>query len=273
MKQPNRLEVVALSDSGLIRSNNEDAVFVDATLGIAILADGMGGYNAGEVASGMATTLLANNFAHFLPTYAAKTKGVFDVGLVERYLANEVQEANLAIFNTAQSQPQYSGMATTLVFAWFYENRMSVAHLGDSRLYRWRDAQLVRLTHDHSLLQEQIDSGLITPEAARHSLNRNLVTRGLGVMPQVDTEIHTHSMQPDDLVLLCSDGLTDMLEDQQIANVLQTLGADLPAAAEELVHLANLAGGRDNISVILVRLGGRNMTPGAWWHKLLGGFK
>lgn len=273
MKLSHPLEAVALSDPGLIRSNNEDAVFVDAALGIAILADGMGGYNAGEVASGMATTLLATNFARFLPAYLANNDGALDISQIERHIESEVQEANLAIFNTAQSQPQYSGMATTLVFAWFYANRMSVAHLGDSRLYLWRDAQLQALTRDHSLLQEQIDSGLITPEAARHSQNRNLVTRGLGVTPRVDTEIHTHNLQSGDVVLLCSDGLTDMLEDQQIAVVLETLGADLHAAAEELVHLANLAGGRDNISVILVKVKSDGASSGAWWHKLLTCFK
>jgi len=269
MNLSDALEVAVCSDPGLVRSHNEDAVFADAGLGIAILADGMGGYNAGEVASGMATTLLASNFSRFIPIHTEGMEGHGDADFVERYVADEVAMANSAIFNAARSQPRYAGMGTTLVLAWFYDNRMSVAHVGDSRLYRLRGKSFEQLTRDHSLLQEQLDSGMITPEEARYSQNRNLVTRALGVDPDVQTEIHAHDLQVGDIVLLCSDGLNDMVEDSEIALTLETLGGNLKLAADQLVHMANENGGRDNISVILVKVRGDYSSPRGWWHKLL----
>lgn len=273
MKLPEALEMVVRTDPGMVRSHNEDAVFADGGLGLAILADGMGGYNAGEVASGMATTLLATNFSRFVPTLTARLAGSDDVGFAERHLADEVAAANSAIFNAAQSQPQYAGMGTTLVLAWFHDNQMNVAHLGDSRLYRLRDERFEQLTKDHSLLQEQLDSGMITPEEARYSQNKNLVTRALGVDPEVETEIHAHDVQIGDIFLLCSDGLNDMVDDEEIALTLQTLGGNLTLAAEQLVQMANDNGGRDNISVILVKVRGDYGSPRGWWQKLLAGLK
>ena len=263
------LEMVARTDPGRLRARNEDAVFAEPGLGLAILADGMGGYNAGEVASGMATTLLATNFARTIAGGMADSGGAGEVDLAERCIGNEVAIANAAIFNAAQSQPQYAGMGTTLVLAWFHDNRMSVAHIGDSRLYRWRERRLVQLTKDHSLLQEMLDSGMITAEEARFSQNRNLVTRALGVDPDVRAEIHLHDLVVGDIVLLCSDGLSDMVDDEEIALTLDTLGGNLVQAAEQLVRIANENGGRDNISVILVRVRGDYAAPRGWWHKLL----
>lgn len=261
--------MVVRTDPGMVRSHNEDAVFADAALGVAILADGMGGYNAGEVASGMATTLLSTNFAQFIPGRNARSEGYCDDHFAARHIASEVTAANVAIFNAAQSQPQYAGMGTTLVLAWFYDNRMSVAHLGDSRLYRLRGEHFEQLTRDHSLLQEQLDSGMITPEEARYSQNKNLVTRALGVDPDVETEIHAHDVQAGDILLFCSDGLNDMVDDDEIALTLQTLGGNLTLAAEQLIQMANDNGGRDNVSVILVKVRGDYSAPGGWWQKLL----
>ncbi|MDP3537093.1 MAG: Stp1/IreP family PP2C-type Ser/Thr phosphatase [Azonexus sp.] len=269
MKLSEALEMVVRTDPGMVRSHNEDAVFADAELGIAILADGMGGYNAGEVASGMATTLLSTNFSRFIPTRSDRSEGFCDTGFAERHIAGEVAAANSAIFNAAQSQPQYAGMGTTLVLTWFYDNRVSVAHLGDSRLYRLRHDALEQLTRDHSLLQEQLDSGMITPEEARYSQNKNLVTRALGVDPDVETEIHAYDVQSGDILLLCSDGLNDMVDDNEIALTLQTLGGNLALAAEQLVQLANDNGGRDNVSVVLVKVRGDYSSPRGWWQKLL----
>lgn len=269
MRLAEALEVAVSTDPGLVRSHNEDAVFADASLGIAILADGMGGYNAGEVASGMATTLLASNFSQLIQTLAERPQGCCSELEAASHIAGEVSNANGAIFNASQFQPQYAGMGTTLVLAWFYDNRMSVAHVGDSRLYRLRGEYFEQLTRDHSLLQEQLDSGMITAEEARYSQNRNLVTRALGVDPDVETEIHVHDLLPGDIVLLCSDGLSDMVEDEEIALTLQTLGGNLELAAEQLVHLANDNGGRDNISVILIKVRGDYAEPRGWWQKLL----
>jgi protein phosphatase len=267
------LEMAVCTDPGLVRSHNEDAVFADASLGIAILADGMGGYNAGEVASGMATTLLASNFSQLIQAMTARPQGCCSELEVASHIAGEVSIANGAIFNASQIQPHYAGMGTTLVLAWFYDNRMSVAHVGDSRLYRLRGERFEQLTRDHSLLQELLDSGMITAEEARYSQNRNLVTRALGVDPDVETEIHVHDLLPGDIVLLCSDGLSDMVEDDEIALTLQTLGGNLALAAEQLVHLANDNGGRDNVSVILIKVRGDYAEPRGWWQRLLASMK
>ncbi len=269
MKLPEALEMAVRTDPGLIRAHNEDAVFADAGLGLAILADGMGGYNAGEVASGMASTLLATNFARFIPTCTGHSDGAGDPDFASHHLAAEVSAANLAIFNASHSQPQYAGMGTTLVVAWFYDNRVNVAHVGDSRLYRLRGKHFEQLTRDHSLLQEQLDNGMITPEEARVSQNRNLVTRALGVEPVLDVEVHVHDVMTGDILLLCSDGLNDMVEDEDIQLILQTLGGNLELAAEQLVHLANDNGGRDNVSVILIKVLGDYPVPRGWWQKLL----
>src|SRR5689334_18423920 len=145
-------------------------------------------------------------------------------------------------------------MGTTLVVALFYDNRMTVAHIGDSRLYMLRGDEFRQITRDHSLLQEQIDSGMITPEQAKMSQNKNLVTRALGIDPTVEPEIHDYETQPGDIYLLCSDGLCDMVSDEDIGMVLQTLSSNLKLCAEHLVQMANDNGGRDNISVILVRV-------------------
>jgi protein phosphatase len=273
MRLAEALEMVARTDPGMIRSHNEDAVFADAGLGLAILADGMGGYNAGEVASCMATTRLAEDMARVIASCVAQGGGMCDTALIEQHIVNEVGAANAAIFNASQSCSQYTGMGTTLVLAWFYDNRMSVAHVGDSRLYRLRGECFEQLTRDHSLLQEQLDSGMITAEQARYADNRNLVTRALGVDPGVEVEINDYEVQPGDIVLLCSDGLNDMVEDDEIGLALRTLGGNLTLAADHLVHMTNENGGRDNVSVILVKVLGDYASPKGWWQRLLARLK
>ncbi len=267
------LEMAVRTDPGRVRSHNEDAVFAEAGLGIAILADGMGGYNAGEVASGMATTLLSTNFSSFIPAQAPGGPGYGNPAFAELHIAAEVSMANAAIYNASLSQPQYNGMGTTLVLAWFYDNRVSVGHVGDSRLYRLRGDDFEQLTKDHSLLQEQLDSGMITPEEARYSQNKNLVTRALGVEADVQTEIHDYDVRVGDILVLCSDGLNDMVEDEEIALTLKTLGRNLPLAADQLIEMANDNGGRDNVSVILIKVRGDFAMHRGWWHSLLARFK
>ncbi|MEN9481871.1 MAG: hypothetical protein RLZZ298_3266 [Pseudomonadota bacterium] len=273
MNLSHALEVVARTDPGMIRSHNEDAVFADAALGLAILADGMGGYNAGEVASGMATTLLATNFSQIVPTSQPQLREAGGETQAHRLFIEQISDTNSAIFNAAESQPQYAGMGTTLVFAWFHDNLLSVAHVGDSRLYRLRGDKFEQITRDHSLLQEQLDSGMITAAEARYSQNKNLVTRALGVDPVVEPEIQDYVAQAGDIYLLCSDGLNDMVEDQEIGLTLQTLGSNLALAADQLVQMANDNGGRDNVSVILVKIRGDYSAPQSWWRKLLAWLK
>lgn len=266
------LEVAMESHSGMVRPHNEDSVHADPAVGVVILADGMGGYNAGEVASGMATTLLGSMLEEAFAAQPAYT----DVGgrrYAEIALEREVAITNQSIFNAAQSQPQYAGMGTTLVAAVFHDDAVTVAHIGDSRMYRFRNGKLSQVTKDHSLLQEQIDSGMITPEQARHSQNKNLVTRALGVDASVETEIHEYPVQADDIYLLCSDGLNDMVEDEEIAMTLEALGANLQLCASQLVQMANDNGGRDNVSVILVRVKRKFAAPRGFWQRFLAWFR
>ena len=267
------LEIVAKTDPGMVRSHNEDAVRVDAASGLVILADGMGGYNAGEVASGMATALLGTELVKCFATKAPHTIEPDGRAWAQLALAAEVARANTSIYQSAQSQPQYAGMGTTLVAGVFYDNTLTVAHIGDSRLYRLRDGEFEQITRDHSLLQEQIDSGLITKEQARHSQNRNLVTRALGVDPEVAAELHDHAVKPGDLYLLCSDGLSDMVDDEDIGMTLGMLAANLELCATQLIQMANDNGGRDNVSVIVVKVKNDFAVPRGWWARLLSWFR
>ncbi len=268
------LEIVARTDPGMVRGHNEDAVFANPTQGFVILADGMGGYNAGEVASGMATMLLSGEFeTAFSVTPPYKVDGAGGELYAHRCIKEKVALANSAIYNAAASQPQYVGMGTTLVSAVFFDNQVTVAHIGDSRLYRLRGDELTVVTHDHSLLQEQIDSGLISAEEARFSQNKNLVTRALGVDPEVEPEIHDYPVLPGDIYLLCSDGLNDMVEDEEIQLTLQTLAANLELAATQLIQMANDNGGRDNVSVILVKILRPFPANRSWWSRFVAWFK
>jgi protein phosphatase len=239
----------AQTDPGRTRDNNEDSVAFDDATHLAVLADGMGGYNAGEIASGMATAFIKSELSRWLSEAGPQANAL----QVRRAIEICVDNANLSVFNSANSNPQYSGMGTTLVVGVFQGNRLLLGHIGDSRCYRWRANQLVQITRDHSLLQEQMDAGLLTPEQAAISPNRNLVTRALGVELDVMLELHEHTVEQGDLYLMCSDGLTDMVEDPAIARVLQS-GATLHKLAEELVSLANENGGRDNITVLLTQV-------------------
>lgn len=249
------LELATATDPGMVRSHNEDSIAADARLGLAVLADGMGGYNAGEVASGIAVALITEEMKKALEARAPHEVGGADgAPRGEALIREHAARANAAIYQAAQSQPQYSGMGTTLVVTLFYDNRVSVGHIGDSRLYRLRGDSFEQVTRDHSLLQEQIDSGMITKEQAKHSANKNLVTRAVGIDPEVEAEVHTYEVEPGDVYLMCSDGLNDMVDDEDIHLTLSSLRANLPLAAAQLVQQANDNGGRDNVSVILVKV-------------------
>jgi serine/threonine protein phosphatase PrpC len=245
-------DYVALTDTGRMRNNNEDALAFDAENGLAVLADGMGGYNAGEVASGMATSLITTELGRWLTQTGAQAPGKE----VRRAMENCVSDANSAIYSAACSNMDFAGMGTTLVVCVFQDTRLVLGHIGDSRCYRWRNGTLAQLTRDHSLLQEQLDAGLITPAQAAVSPNRNLVTRALGVEDAVMLEMNEHRVEPGDIYLMCSDGLSDMLSDAAIASIFSD-EFPLDTLAANLIESANMSGGRDNISVLLV-----NAAPG-----------
>jgi serine/threonine protein phosphatase PrpC len=274
MKIAEALEIFSQTDPGMVRSHNEDSVACEPACGLAVLADGMGGYNAGEVASGIAVSVVATEVSHRLlnasPVDITENGGE-ELGI--SLLRDNIQKANASIFHAAQSQPQYAGMGTTIVSALFYDNRVAVGHVGDSRMYRLRGEVLETITHDHSLLQEQLDSGMISLEDARLSKNKNLVTRAVGIDAHVDSEIHVHEVLVGDIYLLCSDGLNDMVEDDDIQATLFALQSNLPLAASQLIQMANDNGGRDNISVILVKVKGKFSVPRGWLAKLLNWFE
>jgi serine/threonine protein phosphatase PrpC len=251
MNSGSALEIASATDPGTVRARNEDCLAADSELGLAVLADGMGGYSAGEVASGIAVAVLASEMKRALADENWRRNAVN--GPTE-LLREHIARANATILRAAKKQPQYSGMGTTLVAAMFHDNRVCVGHVGDSRMYRLRNETFTQLTRDHSLLQEQIDSGFLTKEEARLSQNKNLVTRALGVDERVESEIRSYDVQPGDLYLLCSDGLNDMVLDEEIQLVLNSLNANLPLAASQLVQMANDNGGLDNVSVILVKV-------------------
>ncbi len=268
------LEMISLTHPGMVRAHNEDSVACEPSCGLVVLTDGMGGYNAGEVASGIAVSVVSSEIRHYLEEARPEDKDAAsgeDVAVM--LLKTNVQKANSSIFHAAHSQPQYAGMGTTIVSGLFYDNRVAVAHIGDSRMYRLRGEVFESITRDHSLLQEQIDSGMISKADARMSQNKNLVTRAVGIDAEVEAEVHVHEVKRGDIYLLCSDGLNDMVEDDDIADTVKMLKSNLPLLAKQLIQTANDNGGRDNVSVILVKVKGDFAAPRGIYSKVLSWFK
>jgi protein phosphatase len=239
-------EICTQTDPGLVRGNNEDVVEFDAATRLCLLADGMGGYNAGEVASRMAVGFIQHELGRWLAQAGADA----NAREVRRAMDICVDNANRSVFNAANANPQFAGMGTTLVVAVFQADRLVIGHIGDSRCYRLRGQVLQQITNDHSLLQEQLDAGLITRQQALTATYKNLVTRALGVQDTVLLEVSEHRVDAGDVFLMCSDGLSDMVLDADIAAVLASSGT-LSEKAQRLVLAANDQGGRDNISVLL----------------------
>jgi len=271
MSQHATLDIASLSHPGMVRTHNEDSVFVDAAAGLAVLADGMGGYNAGEVASGIAVNVISNGLLPELRSDRELSKVDVTTGLTHAalLLQQQIAAANKSIYEAAQARPECAGMGTTLVSAVFCGNRVSIGHVGDSRCYRLRAEKFEQLTHDHSLLQEQIDSGVLTPEQAKYSLNKNLVTRALGIEAIVPADIAEYRVEPEDIYLLCSDGLTDMVDPEAVHAIVEEKRGELAGAAGRLIDLANQNGGRDNISVILLRVPAEFLPSSGWVQRWL----
>jgi len=250
-----KLQCLGMTDTGRVREHNEDTIAWDSNIGLLVLADGMGGYNAGEVASGIAVKTIVNlvreAVEHEDLTIADPVTGMSRVAII---LRDAITRANKIIFQTARTQPNCEGMGTTVVGALFYNNRVTVAHVGDSRMYRMRGAGFEQVTLDHSLLQELVDRGFYSPEEAQRAANKNYVTRALGVEAAVEVEIQEHPAQRGDIYVVCSDGLSDMVEDDDIQLTINTFGANLDTVAKHLVQLANDNGGKDNISVLLAQV-------------------
>ena len=255
MSLAGKIKIAEITDVGMVRDHNEDAIGSNADVGLLVLADGMGGYNAGEVASGIAVQTITE-----LAVEGAGREERNDVdphsGMMRQtiVLRDAIARANKIIYQTAQSQSHCEGMGTTLVAAMFYDNRISIAHVGDSRCYRLRGGVFEQLTMDHSLLQELVDRGFYSEEEAQRSTNRNYVTRALGVEPSVEVEVQEFDVLPGDVYLLCSDGLPDMVEDEDIHLTIKTFNASLDVVGQQLVQLTNDHGGRDNVSIMLAEV-------------------
>lgn len=280
-----KVEFVGLTDPGLVREHNEDHIGILPDLGLVVLADGMGGLKAGEVASALAVEVITNLLADSPDALAIESAAVPDPhvtaedddasGFSPESLRVEraVRMANGTIHQVARTQPQCAGMGTTVVVMLCYDNRVTIAHVGDSRLYRFRQGELEQVTSDHSLVQELIDRGFYTREEARLSSTKNIVTRALGIAPEVEVDVQEEIAVADDVFLLCSDGLNDMVEDGEIARVLRENGEDLNAAARALVDLANANGGKDNVSVLLCRIVKPFPSRGNWWSRFVRWFE
>lgn len=253
---PDDVEFANVSDPGRKRPHNEDSSVTDRRLGLALVADGMGGYKAGEVASAIAAKAIVDGVregAH-KHRFVRSPRGVAPSGSAEAQLIREcIQAANRHIYDKAHEVPQCQGMGTTVVAAIFSVGRITLAHVGDSRAYRLRQGELKQVTNDHSLVQELIDRGFFTPEEAQANTPKNLVTRALGIEANVEVDVQELETEPGDIYLLCSDGLNDMVTDEEIRLTLSKYSANLPHAANELVRQANQQGGKDNISVVLAR--------------------
>lgn len=229
------------SHPGLRRSNNEDAFIVRPELGFCLVADGMGGAAAGELASSIFAETTLEVFSG-----AAGQSEPETVELVQRAF----RWANERILDHVKKNPHHQGMGCTAELVSFSSEGFVLGHLGDSRTYRFRNSQLKQLTQDHSLVQDQLNQGLITPAEARNHPMRNVILRALGVNESLSLDLVRGKTLPGDVFLLCSDGLTDMLEDTMIQEVL-SFSTDLPQKVDKLIELANTAGGHDNITVVL----------------------
>jgi protein phosphatase len=273
MNLQNKIRIIGLTDTGMVRSKNEDAIGYDSALGLVVLADGMGGHRGGEIASSMTVDTIIELLQKRLPEITAgEVDEASGFSMESICIQDAVVSANEQVYKAAEANPDHKGMGTTIVVLQFYNNSFSLAHIGDSRCYRLRNNKLEQITKDHSLLQELIDRGFYTPEEARNSMNKNLVTRALGIDPIVMPDIQEDIVLKNDIYLLCSDGLTDLVEDEDMYYTIKEFSANLEEAAKQLITKANQNGGKDNISVMLCRIDEDFSTKQGWFKKFAAWF-
>jgi len=251
-----KIRYAAATDPGRVRKNNEDAFIADPALGIFAVADGMGGHASGEVASHMAVDLLQEAVARAgteknLPLSEESTAILSSPAKV---LVQGIRLANQRIYKASQEKQEYKGMGTTLVAVYFSPPSTIVAHVGDSRLYLLRGQTIEQVTEDHSLVWEHYKQGLIAKEALSSSPQKNIVTRALGIQPTVDVEVQELEVQQGDFLILCSDGLSDLVEDEEMLRRVNGTAGDLTRACDDLINQANLRGGKDNCTALLIQI-------------------
>jgi serine/threonine protein phosphatase PrpC len=249
-----KIQLHGQTDTGSVRDHNEDAIVYNDDIALAILADGMGGHRGGEMASAITVSTVLEEITDKVKNLTVGETDNDTGYSAETLIVHEaINLANKNVHDSSESNAQYRGMGTTIVVVLFYDNRFTVAHVGDSRLYRLRNGELKQITRDHSLMREMIDRGLYTPEEARKSLNKNLITRAIGIDSKVQVDIQEDIAMVNDIYLLCSDGVTDMIEDDLIKSVMIENSENLEKAASEMIRLANEHGGKDNISALLAK--------------------
>jgi serine/threonine protein phosphatase PrpC len=262
-----RLKSGAASDTGRVRKLNEDAYAVRAEQGLFVVCDGMGGAAAGEVASQLAVQTIVEHFNGAAPQPASESQRAEGFLPRTKRLADAIKRANQAIYDQAQAESAQAGMGTTVVGVWLEANIVSVAHVGDSRAYRWHEQRLEALTSDHSLVEAEVRAGLIDREHSMHSEYQNILLRALGREPDVEVELSEVPVKPGDYVLLCSDGLTRMVTDGTLADTIARLRAP-QRICEALVTAANDNGGVDNVTVVVVQIASHRFS--AVWQRLTG---
>lgn len=258
----------AKSDVGLIRSTNEDRFHVDRDLGLYVVCDGIGGQEGGEMASQLSIDAIRQHYAHPTGCDEQDVLGGDDQSFLPQThrLASAVRHANAVVHREAQSWPAYRGMGTTVVAAVMHGQVLSIAHVGDSRLYLIRGDKIVPLTSDHSLVAEQVRSGMLTEEQAQRSSQKHMLTRAVGIGPTVDVELGEFPVKAHDVLLLCSDGLTRGIDPPELLRTVRD-APDLRSALDRLIELANARGGEDNTTVVLVVV--QPSTTPRFWHRML----
>ncbi len=264
-----RIASGGVTDVGRERTNNEDCYKIDGPLHLFVLSDGMGGEAHGEVASAMAVETVVKHCLDIEANPAAKVIGAVQPNWSARTkrLSTAVHLANRNIFKSAEENPDRHGMGATLTAVWIDGARLSIAHVGDSRAYLLRGGSLLQLTRDHSLVAEQVRRGILTAAEAEASDMQSVLLRALGAQEEIEVDAEEHTLFPRDVLLLCSDGLTRMVTEPEIAGTLQA-ETDPTRAAEKLTALANERGGPDNITVVIVRL---EKDSQGWFSWLRGG--
>ena len=273
MNLRDRISIAAMTDTGLVRRKNEDSIGYDSGLGVAVLADGMGGHRGGEIASSMTVDTIIDLLQQQLPHIkTGQTDSKSGYSLESICIQEAIESANDLVFKAAAANPKHSGMGTTIIVLQFHNNALSLVHIGDSRCYRLRTDTFEQLSKDHSLLQELVDRGFYTRAEARNSQNKNLVTRALGIDPLVTADIQEDIVLKNDIYLLCSDGLSDYVEDEYIYLTIKRFSDNLEEAAKQLITKANQNGGKDNISVVLCRIDDDFSSEQNWFDKFVARF-
>ena len=251
-----KVRFAVASDLGRVRKNNEDSYLADPALGVFVVADGMGGHASGEVASRLAV----DSLQEFISRAKEKKESSFSeestavLSSPKNTLVNGIRLANQRVYKSSQEKQEYKGMGTTLVAVYFEDAVSIVANVGDSRLYHLRGPNIVQVTEDHSFVWEQYKQGLISKEALSSSPHKNIVTRALGIQPTVDVDVKELSVQPKDSFILCSDGLSDLVKEEEMLGAANKASSHLALACSEMIQMANLRGGKDNITILLIQI-------------------